>query len=334
MLVRILKFWTFPNILRQTPGCSGEWQGVKFIVDEPGEADYIVIHGHVAEPCTVRCPRGRVWLLLGEAPTEVARRWHAIPNFIDRAYTTDATQSTKKHVLSHPFLPWWVNRDYDSLSASAPMDKRYPLSWVTSNASALAGHKYRLQFLEKIRGMPELRLFGAGFDPLEDKWSGLADYRYSIAFENFSNSHYWTEKVMDCFLAWTMPIYYGCTQLHQFFPRESYVQLDPEIADPVGFIRDVVNSDWRERNLEAIGEARRRVLNDHNLFNVLVAEIGKDHARRGNDGAVKHPRQLLDHTRFYRINKLPAWMQPAARGLRNLTRPRRVEETRCVGAAK
>ena len=30
-----------------------------------------------------------------------------------------------------------------------------------------------------------------------------------------------SEKIADCFLAWTMPIYYGCPRIAEYFPAES-----------------------------------------------------------------------------------------------------------------
>ena len=97
---------------------------------------------------------------------------------------------------------------------------------------------------------------------------------------------------MDCFLAWTMPIYFGCKQLGQFFPQDSFVQLDPAMDDPVAFLRNVIRSDRRERNLEAIAEARRRVLYDWNLFELIVKELETDRPR-----SLGIPKLISDHTR-------------------------------------
>ena len=134
--------------------------------------------------------------------------------------------------------------------------------------------------IDRLRALPELDLFGRGFQPIADKWDGLAPYRYSIAYENYNNSHYWTEKVMDCFLAWTMPLYYGCTELEQFFPKESFIRIDPDSENLEEQVAAILKSDIREKNMEAIAEARRRVLFDYNLFEFLVSEIEKDTAAR------------------------------------------------------
>ena len=331
MIARILKYWSYPNLLRQTPGGHGIWKGIQFTVDETGEADYVILHGHAKHPALVRCPKGCVWLVLGEAPHELANSWHVVPAWIDRVYTTDPRRIGEKYHLSYSGLPWWVDRDYDFLTTCPMPAKVRALSWITSNQLVIAGHHYRMKFLTRVREMEELNLFGRGFHPLQDKWDALAPYRYSIAFENFSNSHYWSEKVMDCFLTWTMPIYFGCTELANFFPRESFVQLHPEHPDPVGFIRDVIHGDLRERNIDALNEARNRVLGRYNLFEFLANEIASQRAVRGDHCPRSRRIRVQDHTRIPSggfKNAVVAWMRQstpkhvrrAISGMRHLVR--------------
>jgi hypothetical protein len=73
-------------------------------------------------------------------------------------------------------------------------------------------------------------LFGRAARPIDDKWDGLAPYHFSLAIENTVATDYWTEKVADCFLSWTCPIYNGAPNLADFFPRDSFIQID--IARP------------------------------------------------------------------------------------------------------
>lgn len=119
----------------------------------------------------------------------------------------------------------------------------------------------------------EFELYGCGFRYIEDKWDGLAPYRYSLAVENFSNSYYWSEKLADCFLAWTMPIYYGCTQISRYFPRESMVCIDINDPQAIEKIKDTVASDRWHQNIDAIEHARNLVLDFYQLFPFVVREI-------------------------------------------------------------
>ena len=293
---RLFKFWDYPDLRWQTPGRTGRWRGVRYLFDDSGPADYTIIHGHAGNMRWTFGPRNNVWLLMGEPPNEAFGGWHDAAWPIQRIYTTDAARQSRRHVLSAPGLPWHVGRDFDFLEALPPLPKERDLSWITSSRADTDGHRHRLAFLERLRKGPRFDLFGRGFEEIADKWDGLAPYRYSIAFENFSNAHYWTEKVMDCFLAWTMPIYYGCTELERFFPAESFVRIDPDAPDVVGQVQDIITSNRREEHLPAVAEARRRVLYDHNLFEFLTREIERAEASRPAASRVRVPIVVRDHT--------------------------------------
>ncbi len=295
MLVRVLKSWNDLDFLRQTPQRSGQWRGVQFVADQAGRADYVVIHNRLNTPKIVTCSPDNIWLIVGEPPNEYLKSLHSAQPWVSRIYSNDATLKSQQHRLSYPGLPWHVEKDYDYLMSCPVPAKTRALSWITSSQTWTEGHRERMQTVHRLQSMTEMDLFGRGFTPLADKWDGLAPYQYSIAFENYRNSHYWTEKVMDCYLAWTMPIYYGCTQLEKFFPEDSFIRLDPTAPDLEEQIRDVLHSGLRERNLEAISEARHRVLHEYNFFEFICREI---EAQEQSDQQVRPPRPILlhDHT--------------------------------------
>ena len=84
----------------------------------------------------------------------------------------------------------------------------------------------------------------------------------------------WTEKLADCYLSWTMPIYYGCTNLDKYFPKESFIQIDinsPESS--LENLKEKLSKDFWESSLGSIQEARELVLNKYQLFPFLAEEI-------------------------------------------------------------
>ena len=52
--------------------------------------------------------------------------------------------------------------------------------------------------------------------PILNKKDALLDYEFSIAIENSVETNYFTEKITDCVLTDTTPIYYGCENISQF----------------------------------------------------------------------------------------------------------------------
>ena len=65
------------------------------------------------------------------------------------------------------------------------------------------------------------------------------DYQYSIAIENSRQTHYFTEKLLDCLLTKTIPIYYGCPNIAEYFDTRGWILL--ETADINEFVYKVHN---------------------------------------------------------------------------------------------
>lgn len=216
-----------------------------------------------------------------------------------------------RRVCCQPALPWAVNRDYDFLKSSPPPDKTRHLSWITSNLRRLRGHRRRMTFLESLRASVDFDLFGRGFTPIDDKWDGLAPYRYSLAVENFRGPYYWTEKIIDPLLAWTMPIYYGCTNLDRYLPRGSFVAIDIDDPGAPRKVRETIGSDLCDRNRDAIAEARRLILDRYQLLPFLVEQIQAWESRSG--AASAQPRAAAKVSRRH-----PAVWRALVRAMRAL----------------
>jgi glycosyltransferase involved in cell wall biosynthesis len=91
------------------------------------------------------------------------------------------------------------------------------VSAVASNKSFLPGHVKRLDFINVISNKVDLFGRGTGREVLS-KLDALKDYMFSVAIENSSeDDYYFTEKIVDCFLTGTVPIYYGCPHIAEFF---------------------------------------------------------------------------------------------------------------------
>ena len=56
-----------------------------------------------------------------------------------------------------------------------------------------------------------------------DKLETLKQYKFNICFENTKQPGYITEKIFDCFVTGTIPIYYGATNIEAFIPPECYI---------------------------------------------------------------------------------------------------------------
>jgi hypothetical protein len=168
-------------------------------------------------------------------------------------------------ILSHGYLGWYFQHDWQFLSQLPVPQKTRSMSCIASDLTQLKGHRLRAGFVNLLRNHKNpIDIFGRGADYLPDKLEGLLPYRFSIAIENTSAPHYFTEKINDCFLAYTVPVYYGCKNIGKYFPAGSFINID--ITEPQKAIRKIEeiieNNDWEER-LSAVQEARELVLNKY-----------------------------------------------------------------------
>ena len=267
---------------RLLPDSTRRWKNVEFIIEEGKRPDYYVVINIPKHPTHLIAPPNRVWYAIGEPPSShhlplhrAAGRGTVVLSSLENAAIEFAGEP-RQYVFTPAMLPTWrVDRSYNELAYHSPK-KTKCLSWVTSNLTHIPGHRYRMQFLERAQEALDFDLWGNGFKPLEDKWDGIADYKFSIAFENFSGSGYFSEKLMDCFVCETLPIYYGCTAITKYFPEGSVWLMDPE--DPFVFekITDLVESEaWLERR-DVILEAKASCLNTYNMYIRLADMIIND----------------------------------------------------------
>jgi hypothetical protein len=102
--------------------------------------------------------------------------------------------------------------------------KTKDFSIIASSHNYLPGHKMRHQIAAGAEG--RIDLFGSGYNPIDDKITGLKDYRYTFCIENNKCDYYFTEKLIDCFVTGTIPIYWGCPSVGDFFNIDGMICFD------------------------------------------------------------------------------------------------------------
>lgn len=110
-------------------------------------------------------------------------------------------------------------------------DKTKSCSIICSQKNILQGHKNRHAVIRdqqnKVNnGIPKLEVFGRGYSEIENKIDGLRDFKYQIVIENESQEGYFTEKLIDCFLTGTVPIYMGAKDINTYFDADQMIQCD------------------------------------------------------------------------------------------------------------
>jgi Arc/MetJ-type ribon-helix-helix transcriptional regulator len=100
--------------------------------------------------------------------------------------------------------------------------------------------------------------------------------------ENYYGANYWTEKIADCWLAGTLPFYFGCPNLEKYFPAKSFIRIDLNDVDSAArIIRRMVDAGEYEKRLPAIREARDLLLTRHQFFPFIAKEL-RDNLKRSS----------------------------------------------------
>jgi hypothetical protein len=207
-------------------------------------------------------------------------------------------------IRSQPALRWFYGhggralKTLDQMRAETPPAKPLPISTVCSSKQQKHTlHQKRYEFTQRLKqAMPGLDVFGHGVRPMRDKAEALDPYRYHLAIENHRCDHHWTEKIADAFLGWTLPFYYGCTNLKDYFPEESFIEIDiDDVKGTLATLQRVIAWGEYEKRLPAIAESRNLVLQRYNLFAVLadIVDGGKTPAPHKPQGRVIQSRHAL-----------------------------------------
>ena len=96
-------------------------------------------------------------------------------------------------------------------------NKKFQLSHVMSRKNFLPGHNLRHETKEIIIKKRDFDLFFPESIPMEEKYKLFEDSMFHIAIENTRNVNYISEKIIDCFATGTIPIYWGCPSIKDFF---------------------------------------------------------------------------------------------------------------------
>jgi len=131
----------------------------------------------------------------------------------DKIFTFDKRLlDLSENCILIPVGACWIN-DYDRLIH----DKTKTLSIISSNKRDSSGHKLRHDTIAAFSEDYKIDTFGNGYKFIDNKIEALKNYKFSIVIENCQSDFYFTEKLIDCFQTGTIPIYWGCPSISNFF---------------------------------------------------------------------------------------------------------------------
>jgi hypothetical protein len=149
-------------------------------------------------------------------------------------------------------------------------------SFIISPKKLCQSHRLRIRLMKYLQEqMPELSVHGFS-EPFGDKREILTKSQTSIIIENNNEKHGFTEKIQDCFLGGSHPFYWGCENLEQYFPTQSFTRIplhDPERC--LSIIQEKIRQEIWVESLSARQYARQLVLRKYNIF-LALGEISRE----------------------------------------------------------
>jgi hypothetical protein len=258
---------------------------LRFVNDQPLDADWLVETFDFKYAVTSRVPRARRILVLTEPDTDLA------PDHVNQFGILVAPQRiagfTGIWYQSHGALPNRFAIDvtkpgsaaaftYEELVSLKPPEKRDAVAVVFSRKSILPGHRQRQRFVRRLKQVlgDRLDIFGDGYRKIGLKADAILPYKYHLALENTVMPSYWTEKVADAYLGYALPLVSGPPDLSRWFPEESFIAIDlDDIGRAIDVVVAAIDGDVYVERVPAIVEARRRVIFEERLCPVVARVI-------------------------------------------------------------
>lgn len=82
---------------------------------------------------------------------------------------------------------------------------------------------------------------------------------FGVVIENFSHRGYFSEKILDCFLMKTIPIYWGCSNIYDYFFEPGFLKF--ENVDDLIYKSNMLTPEFYESHKEAIEYNYKTALN-------------------------------------------------------------------------
>lgn len=157
-------------------------------------------------------------LIIPDAIKYVKENWELISNSYEYLFTHQKEiYDLADNFIYLPPHGYWVENPEIS-------KKTKLVSMISSNKNMGEGHRFRLNWVDRLKN--NLDLYGRGFNMMDKKEVALKDYMFSVTIENESYPTYWSEKILDCFVSGTVPIYHGSPDIGDYFNMEGIIILD------------------------------------------------------------------------------------------------------------
>lgn len=204
-------------------------------------------------------------------------------NEFNSVFTYDyETLNTIQNAKFVPFCAdyWYGMNDESAISPDNYMHKNRNISILASEKAKTPLHVVRRDLAMKCRASGIADAYGT-FDGNMNAYVSpditLQRYRYSIIIENDITPYFFTEKITNCFISQTVPVYLGASRIHEFFNQDGIITLTVNDTDRIEELLKQCTPEEYMRRLPAILDNFQRVQEYGNPFDYMyVHHLMKD----------------------------------------------------------
>jgi hypothetical protein len=187
-------------------------------------------------------------------------------NIFDFVFTfdLDLINLDPNKFIFYPYGTTWIKGEAQNI-----YQKNKLLSIIASSKTQTIGHRLRHDIVRKYSN--KIDAYGGGYQYVDNKLVGLKDYAFQIVVENVKKDYYFTEKIIDCFSTGTIPIYYGCPSIGDFFDINGILTFDN--LDELDGILNTLSFDLYNSKINSISENFKLKDSYIHLDNLLFSKI-------------------------------------------------------------
>lgn len=159
-------------------------------------------------------------------------------------FVTKLNYGGKVKALWYAFGGCWIYEQDRGIHS-----KSKNLSVIASAKSKTHGHRMRHDIINSYRNMFN-GIFGRGYNHIQNKIEGLKEYRFSLVIENDNSDDFFSEKLIDCLVTGTIPIYYGTKNIGKYFDLSGFIIINNE--DDFANIIPMLNEQYYMSKLDSV----------------------------------------------------------------------------------
>ena len=164
-----------------------------------------------------------------------------------------------------PFGGCWIKKDEQKL-----FNKTKMVSIIASFKNQLVGHRLRHEIITSYG--TKMDVFGNGYMGIPEKIVGHKDYMFSVIIENCKRDYWFTEKLIDCLITGSVPIYWGCPSIGDFFNTKGFIIVDnvEEVGESLDKLTPELYEEMRPYVEENFKKAKKYILGENTIYNKYI----------------------------------------------------------------